>query len=94
MFELTREVPDIALAEQFDGEPLVQSFCVGDLGRVWITTAEALTVPGFGRAWVAGQLARYEPDELRELLAAAGVRARVVRRPGYRLVATWGSSDR
>lgn len=31
----------------------------------------------------------YTACELRELLAAAGVRGRVVRRPGYRLVATW-----
>jgi SAM-dependent methyltransferase len=31
----------------------------------------------------------YTPGELRELLSAAGVRARVSRRPGYRLVATW-----
>ena len=31
----------------------------------------------------------YTVAELRELLAASGVRARVSRRPGYRLVATW-----
>ena len=31
----------------------------------------------------------YTPGELRALLAEAGVRARVSRRPGYRLVATW-----
>lgn len=31
----------------------------------------------------------YTPGELRSLLAAAGVPARVSRRPGYRLVATW-----
>jgi SAM-dependent methyltransferase len=31
----------------------------------------------------------YTPAELRALLAAAGMRARVSRRPGYRLVATW-----
>ena len=31
----------------------------------------------------------YTAGELRALLAAAGVRARVSRRPGYRLVATW-----
>jgi hypothetical protein len=53
--ELTREVPDTALAPLFDGEPMVQSFVVAG-GRVWITTAEALTVPGFGRPWVAAQL--------------------------------------
>ena len=31
----------------------------------------------------------YTPAELRSLLAAAGVSARVCRRPGFRLVATW-----
>jgi hypothetical protein len=55
--ELIREVPDTSLAALFDGEPMVQSFGVaGRSGRVWITTAEALTVPGFGRPWVAAQL--------------------------------------
>jgi hypothetical protein len=44
-------------------------------GRVWITTAEAFLVPGFGRAWVAGRLAAYDPDELPALLAA-GLRLR------------------
>ena len=29
----------------------------GRSGRVWITTAEAFTIPGFGAPWVAGQLA-------------------------------------
>ena len=69
MFELTREVPDTDLAARFDGEPMVQSFLVGDLGRVWITTAEAMTVPGFGVPWVQGRLAAYDPDELPALLA-------------------------
>ena len=58
--ELIREIPDVALAARFDGEPLVQSFRVelprGRAGRVWITTREAFLVPGFGRPWVAGQL--------------------------------------
>jgi len=36
----------------------------------------------------------YTPGELRALLASAGVRARVSRRPGYRLVATWRTCDR
>ena len=31
----------------------------------------------------------YTAGELHDLLLAAGVRARVARRPGYRLVATW-----
>jgi hypothetical protein len=69
VLELTREVPDTELASRFEGEPMVQSFLVGDLGRVWITTAEALTVPGFGVPWVLGQLAAYGPDELPALLA-------------------------
>ena len=55
--ELIREVPDVGLAAQFDGEPMVQSFRVkGRDGRVWITTREAFTIPGFGAPWVAGQL--------------------------------------
>jgi hypothetical protein len=58
--QLIREIPDVGLAARFDGEPLVQSFAVplsrGRVGRVWITTAEAFTVPGFGAPWVAGQL--------------------------------------
>ena len=42
--ELLREVPDTARAALFEGEPLVQSFVVaGRGGRVWITTAEALS---------------------------------------------------
>jgi len=73
--EVRRELPDTELAEQFEGEPMVQSFQVGDLGRVWITTAEALAVPGFGRAWILGRLAAYDPDELPALLAA-GLRLR------------------
>ena len=78
-FELTREISDTALAHRFDGEPMVQSFRVGKSGRVWITTAEALTVPGFGRPWVAAQLtslraelgARAFSRALREGAAAA-----------------------
>ena len=64
--ELIREVPDGALAPLFDGEPMVQSFAVAG-GRVWITTAEALTVPGFGRPWVA--------EQLEALRASMGTRA-------------------
>ncbi len=63
--QLTREPPDTRRAAEFEGEPMVQSFRVplpgGGAGRAWITTAEALTVPGFGRAWVAERLA--EADE-------------------------------
>jgi len=75
VFELTREVPDTDRAAHFDGEPLVQSFRVGDLGRVWITTAEAMTVLGFGVPWVLGRLAAYDADELPALLGA-GLRLR------------------
>jgi hypothetical protein len=35
----------------------------------------------------------YTPGELRALLAEAGVSARVSRRPGYRLVATWRTGE-
>jgi hypothetical protein len=66
---LTREIPDTDLAARFDGEPMVQSFLVslprGRAGRVWITTAEAFSVPGFGRPWVAAEL-----TALREALGA------------------------
>ncbi len=66
--ELIREVPDTSLASAFDGEPMVQSFAVaGRRGRVWITTADALLVPGFGRMWVGARLV--------ELRASMGPRA-------------------
>ena len=80
-FELTlvRELPDTASAPEFDGEPMVQSFRVGASGRVWITTAEALSVPGFGRPWVAARLTehaqRVGQDALESELAA-GLRLR------------------
>ena len=67
--EVTREVPDTGLSGQFDGEPMVQSFLVGDQGRVWITTAEALLVPSFGLGWIVGRLSSYPPEELSALLA-------------------------
>jgi hypothetical protein len=73
--EVTREAPNTDLARQFDGEPMVQSFLVGDLGRVWITTTEAMTVPGIGRAWILGRLACLDADELPALLAG-GLRLR------------------
>jgi len=78
-FELIREVPDVALAPAFDGEPLVQSFrVVKPRGRVWITTAEAFTVPAFGRPWVDARLVEAE--------AALGARAfRRALRDGLRL---------
>jgi hypothetical protein len=70
-----REPPDTRRFAEFDGEPMVQSFTVGDLGRAWITTAEALTIPGFGRQWVAAQLSALDPDELARALAL-GLRLR------------------
>jgi hypothetical protein len=63
--QLIREIPDVGLSERFDGEPLVQSFLVDGVGRVWITTREAFEVPSFGAPWVAGQLVA-----LRESLGA------------------------
>jgi SAM-dependent methyltransferase len=48
---------------------------------------------GFDRVTVADGMTSirrgYTPAEFRRLLAAAGVRGTVERRPGYRLVATW-----
>jgi hypothetical protein len=48
---------------------------------------------GFDRFTVADGVTSirrgYTAGELRALLAQAGVRARVARRPGFRLVATW-----
>lgn len=77
MFVLTREISDTGLASRFDGEPMVQSFTVeGYRGRVWITTAEAMTIPGFGREWVAARLAERPRRALRRELAA-GLRLRV-----------------
>jgi hypothetical protein len=69
VFELTREVPDTELAARYDGEPMVQSFAVAGAGYVWITTAEALRVPGFGRPWVEAQL-----ELARAELGARGLR--------------------
>ena len=70
-----REPPDTRRFADFDGEPMVQSFRIGDLGRAWITTAEALSVPGFGRQWVAAQLSALDRDELERGLAL-GLRLR------------------
>ena len=67
--DVIRELPNTDHFDRFDGEPMVQSFRVGDRGYVWITTAEALTVPGFGLPWVQGRLAAYAPEELDALLA-------------------------
>jgi hypothetical protein len=81
---LTREIPDTDLAARFDGEPMVQSFLVslprGRVGRVWITTAEALAVPGFGRPWVAAEL-----SALRERLGARAFTRALVSDGGVRL---------
>jgi len=82
--ELIREIPDVGLAAQYDGEPLVQSFRVqlprGRIGRVWITTREAFLVPGFGRPWVAGQLEAMRASMGTRALhraLASGIRLRV-----------------
>jgi hypothetical protein len=78
-FQLVREAPDTRLAPEFDGEPMVQSFRAGSAGRAWITTAEALTVPGFGREWMAARLTELEAEMGRRAFAAAlrrGLRVR------------------
>lgn len=67
--DVIRELPNTDHAARFDGEPMVQCFRVGDLGHVWITTAEAMTVPAFGVPWILGRLAAHDPDELPALLA-------------------------
>ena len=62
---------------------MVQSFTVplagGGSGQAWITTAEALAIPAFGRTWVSARLIALA-DEVGEvtLLAslAAGLRLR------------------
>ncbi|HET6548721.1 MAG TPA: hypothetical protein VFG79_09710 [Solirubrobacter sp.] len=72
--ELVREIADTGRFERFDGEPLVQSFRVPG-GYVWITTAEALTVPGFGRPWVEARVRELQA-ELGPRGFARGVRLR------------------
>jgi hypothetical protein len=67
---LVREAPDTLLSPRFAGEPMVQSFRVGDAGRAWITTAEALAVPRFGREWVAARLTELEAEMGRAAFAA------------------------
>jgi hypothetical protein len=69
--ELVREAPDTLLAPRFAGEPMVQSFRVGDAGRAWITTADALAVPRFGREWMAERLTELEAEMGRAAFAAA-----------------------
>jgi hypothetical protein len=68
--ELVREPPDTLLAARFGGEPMVQSFRAGP-GRAWIPTAEALTIPRFGREWVAQRLTALEAEMGRRALDAA-----------------------
>ena len=68
--ELVREAPDTLLAQRFDGEPMVQSFRAGP-GRAWIPTAEALTIPRFGREWVAERLTQLERELGRRAFNAA-----------------------
>ena len=76
---LVREAPDTLLASRFAGEPMVQSFRVGDAGRAWITTAEALTVPRFSREWMASRLADLETGMGHAAFAAALARGLRVR---------------
>jgi hypothetical protein len=75
--EIEREPPDTARAAEFDGCPMVQSFLVSVdgsvVGRCWITTAEALAVPAFGRAWIAARLNEM-PDAVDALRAPGGLR--------------------
>jgi hypothetical protein len=70
-FQLVREPPDTLLAPRFEGEPMVQSFRVGAAGCAWITTAEALTIPAFGREWVAARLSEIEAEMGRAAFTAA-----------------------
>jgi len=91
---LIREIPDTDLAPGFGGEPMVQSFLVplprGRSGRVWITTADALAVPGFGRPWVATRLselrAELGPREFNRALSA-GLQLRAETAPALALAA-------
>ena len=73
----------VVVADLRRGRLAPLAFRVGALGLGFdpITRADGLT--SIRRGYTAG--------ELRRLLAAAGVRARVTRRLGYRLVATWRS---
>jgi hypothetical protein len=57
------------------------AFWVGARALGFDTTTVADGITSLRRGYTAG--------ELRALLAEAGVRGRVSRRPGYRLVATW-----
>jgi hypothetical protein len=59
--------------------PLAFRLGAGALGFDPVTIADGVTSIRRG----------FTPAELRALLAAAGVDARVSRRPGWRLVATW-----
>lgn len=83
---IERELPDTARAAEFDGHAMVQSFAVplpgGQVGRCWITTADAFRVPCFGRGWISSELrahaAEHGPDATCTALAsAAGLRMRV-----------------
>lgn len=71
----------VVVADLRRGRLAPLAFRVGStaLGFDPITKADGLTSIRRG----------YTTGELRELLLVAGVRARVSRRPGYRLVATW-----
>lgn len=72
---IEREPPDAALAAARHGHPLVQSFRVplpgGGHGRCWITTAEAMAAPGFGRVQVAAILNRMAARDGEDAVVAA-----------------------
>ena len=71
----------VVIADLRRGRLAPLAFWVGAtaLGFDPVTKADGLT--SIRRGYTAG--------ELRDLLLSAGIRARVARRPGYRLVATW-----
>jgi hypothetical protein len=75
--EIEREQPDTDRAAEFDGCPMVQSFLVSVdgavVGRCWITTADALAVPAFGRGWIAARL-NEQADAIEALRAPGGLR--------------------
>jgi SAM-dependent methyltransferase len=67
----------------------------GGLGRIafWVGARALRFDPSTMADGLTSLRRGYTAGELRALLAEAGVRARVARRPGYRLVATWRTED-
>jgi ubiquinone/menaquinone biosynthesis C-methylase UbiE len=60
---------------------------------IWLVSFPLLFHPVSRRDGVVSIRRGFTADELASLLTAAGVRAVVCRRPGYRLVATWRATD-